>query len=90
MNNPSRPSEAPRVQRWAAVLWPSFLVACAATVLFFAAFDPLDLLACAGRVPAARLAGYTVGFFGFWILGAVSSLLTCYFLRPVAELNRRD
>ncbi len=33
--------QIPLIQRVTAVLWPSFLCAGAATVLFFTAFDPL-------------------------------------------------
>jgi hypothetical protein len=66
-----------------AVLWPSFLTAGVATILFFAAFDPLDLIGSAGAaVGDLRLGVYTVGFFLFWLLTAASSLLTCYFQRP--------
>jgi hypothetical protein len=57
------------------VLWPSFLAAVLAEGLFFSIFDPAQL-------PAAELmspmAVYTAGFFGFWSLGALASMLTYY------------
>jgi hypothetical protein len=72
----------PRVQRVIAVLWPSFLVAGLATVLFFLAFDPRDLVE-AGIIPEiSRLGAYTIGFFLFWLTTASACLLTCYFQRP--------
>ena len=75
-------SEIPLIQRFIAVLWPSFLTAGAATILFFVLFDPEDLLMILGHEGGSRLAVYTIGFFLFWLLTAVSCLLTCYFQRP--------
>jgi len=75
-------AETPRVQQVIAVLWPGFLVATAATVVFFTAFDPHDLFACRGGPEVSRMGAYTVGFFLFWMLTSLSSLLTCYFQRP--------
>lgn len=67
----------PIIQQVIAILWPSFLVAGTATVVFFTAFDPQDLL-----LEISRLGAYTVGFFLFWLFAGASSLLTCYFQRP--------
>jgi hypothetical protein len=65
-----------------AVLWPSFLMAGLATVVFFAAVDPLDLVRDpAGPARELRLHAYSIGFFLFWLLTAASCLLTCYFQR---------
>lgn len=72
----------PRAQRIIAVLWPSFLTAGLATVLFFTAFDPHTLMAASGYAPVSRLGGYSIGFFLFWLLTAGSCALTCYFQRP--------
>lgn len=72
----------PTIQRIVAVLWPSFLTAGVATILFFAAFDPQDLLARTHFAEISRLAAYSTGFFLFWLLTASSCLLTCYFQRP--------
>ena len=52
------------------IVWPSFLAAGVAEVVFFTVFDPADL-------EVGRLAAYTVGFFLFWLLAATSSTLTC-------------
>ncbi len=72
----------PKAQRIIAVLWPSFITAGIATVLFFMAFDPEQLVA-SGLLPAvSRLGAYSIGFFLFWLLTASSCLLTCYFQRP--------
>ena len=75
-------SEVPTIQRIIAVLWPSFLTAGLATILFFTAFDPQLIMAASGYGEISRLGGYTMGFFLFWILTSGSCALTCYFQRP--------
>jgi hypothetical protein len=89
MNNLVQSSDVPRVQRVAAVLWPSFIMAGVATTFFFAFLDPLDLLGCQGEPPFGRHAAYSIGFFLFWLLTAGSSLLTAYFLKPVGLVGTR-
>lgn len=64
------------------LLWASFLAACIATLLFFACFDP-QLLVDDAAPPAwlaDRRAGYTVGFFFFWMMSAIASFLTAYLI----------
>lgn len=75
-------------QRLIAVLWPSFIAAGMATVVFFTLFDPMDLQILGHHVSVSRMAAYSVGFFGFWLLGALSSGLTCFFQRSSAQINR--
>jgi len=74
--------ETPKVQRIIAVFWPSFLTAGLATVLFFTAFDPQEIMLVSGYGNVSRIGGYTVGFFLLWILTASACGLTCYFQRP--------
>lgn len=80
--------DIPTIQRVIAVLWPSFITAGIATILFFTAFDPEHLLMETRYAGASRLAAYSIGFFLFWILTSVTCLLTCYFQRP-CETPRR-
>lgn len=79
----SRPQSdpIPTIQSIVSVLWPSFLTAGAATIIFFTLFDPQDLGLLLGY-ELSRIAGYTGGFFGFWFLTSLSCALTCYFRRP--------
>lgn len=63
------------------VLWPSFLAAVLAVGCFFSVFDPESL----GSM--APLAMYTVGFFSFWALTALASMLTCYLLTVPEDHN---
>jgi hypothetical protein len=60
------------------VLWPSFLAASIAEGCFFSLFEP-DLL-----WPMPPVAVYSIGFFFFWTLCALASMLT-YYLVTVPE-----
>lgn len=78
----------PRIQQIIAVMWPSFLMAGIATILFFTAFDPDVILPISGYTGVSRMAGYSIGFFCFWMLTATSCALTCYFQRPCDRDDR--
>jgi hypothetical protein len=58
------------------ILWPSFLVATAATGVFFSLFDPQEMHLFSIIVPPHRMAAYTVGFMAFWAMCALSSAMT--------------
>ncbi len=60
-----------------AAVWPPFVMASIATMLFFSTFDPTELQWVATFPYAlSRTAGYSIGFFGFWLLGISCSSLT--------------
>lgn len=70
------------------VTWPSFLCAGVATTVFFATFDPQDLgPAATFAAGLPRLAGYTLGFFGFWAVTLASSALTAWLLTGFAKIR---
>ena len=75
-------NDIPMIQRIIAVLWPSFLMSGLATVLFFTAFDPAELIVNNRNLDISRTGAYTIGFFLFWMLTAGTCALTCYFQRP--------
>ena len=75
-------------QRVGWVLWPSFLVASASELMFFSLFDPSDLHLFGQPVEVDRMLVYTLGFFAFWTIGAVSSALTAFLSRSPFEVNR--
>jgi len=75
-------NQLPVVQQIISVMWPSFLTASAATIIFFTMFDPTDLGIIGGFPDLTRMGGYTIGFFCFWLLTSISCALTCYFRRP--------
>lgn len=71
------------------ILWPSFLVAGLAEVVFFTLFDPMELHLVAEAVGFRnRIAWYTIGFVLFWAFAAASSALTCFLQRSAEEINR--
>lgn len=70
-----------------AILWPSFMAGVVGTVALFMTLDPVDL-AFVGPLELGRKSGYTIAFFFFWGLGAVSSWLTWLLQRSAAEVNR--
>ncbi len=87
MNQPSeKDCNACRKERlWrhiGVVTWASFLAAGVETMFFFAFFDPA-LLGIHDIPPewvANRLAGYTFGFFVFWLFSLCASGLTAFLL----------
>lgn len=66
------------------ILWPSFLVAAAAEMIFFALVDPGELVFFGQPLELSRTAIYSMGFFVFWAFAAVSSALSVY----LGEVNR--
>lgn len=71
------------------ILWPSFIVAGLAEVMFFTVFDPVELHLVAEAIGiSSRLAWYTIGFLLFWLFAAASSAFTCFLQRTSEEINR--
>ena len=63
-------------QRVIWVVWPAFVVAGIAEIVFFTVFDPFELHFFGAPLDWSREAIYTMGFFGFWGLGIASSAIT--------------
>jgi hypothetical protein len=64
------------------IAWASFLMACAASAVFFAMVDPQVLSGT--TTPGweiSREAGYAIGFFGFWLLTAATAVLAIWLVR---------
>lgn len=76
--------------KWIQVLWPSFLVAGIAEIIFFTVINPQELYLLGQPVRYSPIATYSIGFFGFWILCAASSLTTLFFQRTADEINHPD
>jgi hypothetical protein len=75
----------PLIQRVVAILWPSFITAGIATVLFTTAFDPAVIFA---DFDISRLGIYTITFFLFWLFGTLTSAATCFFLKPCQTIKK--
>ncbi len=71
-----------QAQNLAAILWPSFIAACLATGLFFSQVDPLELNAITTPMTEfSSEAGYAIGFFFFWIICTISSVISVFLIR---------
>lgn len=75
-------------QRVLWVLWPSFIVAAVAELIFFALFDPADLHLFGVPLDVDRMPVYTIGFFFFWAMTSAASALTVFLARSPFEVNR--
>lgn len=86
------PARRIRAVDFALVLWPSFLAACAASLLFFAAVDPAMLRDAGPHLFAGldREAGYALGFLFFWGVGALASTVSIYLIRTERSAGRAD
>lgn len=63
------------------VLWPSCLSAIMAEGLFFSVFDPNELTLLGGQLELQPIAAYTMGFFFFWTVCAIASMISMYLVR---------
>ena len=77
-----------RRHRIAWVLWPSFLVAAVSEMLFFAFIDPGEIMLFGNPLELSPTATYSIFFFFFWAMGALTSGLTCFLQKSPFELNR--
>ncbi len=77
-------------QAVATVVWISFLTAAVATMLFFALFDPVELIAAVDPdLDIGPDAGYAAGFFFFWILAAFCSGITAWLVRTAPKRDQQ-
>ena len=82
--NNNQDNNIPAVQKWIAILWPSFLVGGIETIVFFTLFDPQYVFA---EYEISRTGAYSVGFILFWVFAILPSILTMYFARPCRPCN---
>ena len=95
MSESSQINGARRRQLWidvGLVLWTSFLSASVASVLGFAAVDPQLLRDAGPRIfdNLNREAGYALGFFFFWAIGALASGLSVFMVRSAHPASVSD
>ncbi len=70
------------------VLWPSFLSAILAEGLFFSVFDPADLMLVGGHMELQPIAAYTMGFFFFWTVCSIASMISLYLVKTESPLQQ--
>lgn len=84
----TQPTEdIPLAQKIIAILWPSFLSAGLATVLFFTVFDPQQVFA---NYEITRMGAYSVGFFFFWLFNSLACLMSLFFARPCPSVKPKN
>ena len=78
-----------RYRLFGIVLWVSFVTACVATALFFATFDPLDIIAqTTFPLDWNRTECYSAGFFLFWTLTASTGAMVAWLVNtPDASIE---
>lgn len=67
-------------RRLMVVVWPAFLTAGVLEMLVFAFVDPSDVTFFGRPVDVSRAGVYTLAFFAFWIVTALSGALTVLLL----------
>lgn len=64
------------------ILWPAFVAAAIAEIVFFAVADPQQLYWMGVPVKFSASATYSLGFLFFWMICTGSSVLTYLLLPP--------
>jgi hypothetical protein len=79
------------VRRVGSVVWPSFFAAGVATMMFFAVVDPVELAGITWpQVDISRMAGYSIGFFMFWLCTISACLFTAMLVAPPLPAGKVD
>lgn len=68
------------------ILWPAFLVAGVAEMVFFSLFDPVEMHFLDASNELSRTTVYSIGFAFFWGIGVAASVLALW-LRPPQGTN---
>lgn len=70
------------------IIWPSFLIAGIAEIVFFTLVNPQELYLFGQPVTYSAIATYSIGFFAFWAICAASSYATVFFQRSGKDINQ--
>jgi hypothetical protein len=65
------------------VLWPAFIAAGVAEVVFFTVIDPRQLYLLGEPIEVSATATYSIGFLLLWLLCVGSSMMT-YLMMPLS------
>ena len=72
-------------QRLMWIAWPAFLVAGVLETLVFAVIDPMDIHWLSEGFDLSRQGFYTLAFFVFWMVTALSSALSIFLANPTPK-----
>jgi uncharacterized membrane protein YcfT len=70
------------------IVWPAFIMAGVLELLVFALVDPQDMHWFGHPFEVSRQTAYTLGFFVFWFMIALSGALTLFLSLPTNEVNQ--
>lgn len=76
------------MSQWIKLLWLSFFTAVLGETVFFAVIDPQLLYLFGQPVDWPPMVVYSVGFFMFWGLTALTAALVALLQKPGEEVNR--
>jgi len=76
------------MSQWIKLLWLSFFTAVLGETVFFAVIDPQLLYLFGHPVDWPPMVVYSVGFFMFWALTALTAALVALLQKPGEEVNR--
>ena len=68
------------------ILWPAFIAAGIAEVVFFTIVDPKQLYLLGQPIELPAITTYSIGFIALWLMCIGSSLMT-YFMLPQSIKN---
>lgn len=74
--------------KWINLLWISFFTAAVGETVFFAVIDPQLLYLLGEPVAWSPMVVYSVGFFLFWGLTALTAVLVAWLQKPGEPVNR--
>lgn len=74
--------------KWINLLWISFFTAAVGETVFFAVIDPQLLYLLGEPVAWSPMVVYSVGFFLFWGLTALTAVLVAWLQKPGEAVNR--
>ena len=75
------------MSKWINLLWPSFAAAVIGEAFFFSFINPQELYLLGQPVRWSPVAVYSVGFFMFWGLTLLTTLIGHFFNKSADELN---
>ncbi|BEV71271.1 MULTISPECIES: hypothetical protein [unclassified Paludibacterium] len=69
------------------LFWPSFIIACLASVTFFALFDPYELKLHGTQLFSDKRAAYTFFLLAAWAFGALNTAVVFLLEKNAREVN---